>query len=86
MAEDLIFLIRSGKPRTGTPLLYRGRSSRSIDATATVVEGGLRMMGWPSTTLSGTARAIIGKPVDGWTSGCPARSRRARCARTRRPV
>ena len=66
MAEDLISLIRSGKLRVGTILLHRGRSGGYTDATATVVEGGLRMGGRIFSTPSGAARAITGKPVDGW--------------------
>jgi len=66
MAEDLISLIRSGRLRVGTILLHRGRSGRSTSATATVVERGLQMRGQTFSTPSGAARAITGKPVDGW--------------------
>ncbi len=72
MAEDLISLISSGKLRVGTTLLHRGRPGRSThpgrstDATATVVEEGLRMRGRIFSTPSGAAKAITGKPVDGW--------------------
>ena len=59
-------LIRSGKLRLGVTVLHRGRSGRGTDATATVVEQGLRMRGRIFSTPSGAARAITGKPVDGW--------------------
>jgi Restriction Enzyme Adenine Methylase Associated len=66
MPEALITLIRSGKLQVGTTQLHRGRSSSGKDATATVVEEGLRMRGRTFTTPSAAAKAITGKPVDGW--------------------
>lgn len=66
MSEDLVTLIRSGKMQAGTTLLHGGRSSSGKDATATVVEEGLRMRGRTFTTPSAAAKAITGKPADGW--------------------
>ena len=66
MADDLISLIRSGKLKVGTTVLHRGRPRSGNDATATVVEDGLRMSGRTFATPSAAAKAVTGKPVDGW--------------------
>ncbi len=66
MAEDLISLIRSGRLAVGTTVVHGSRGGSANAATATVVQEGLRLRGRVYSTPSGAARAITGKPVDGW--------------------
>jgi hypothetical protein len=66
MTDDLLALISSGKLPSGTTLRHSFRGSGGDYITSTVVKDGIRIKGETYKTPSGAARAVTGKPVDGW--------------------
>lgn len=66
MTENLRALITSGKLPSGTELYHRGRPNSARTVTATVAEYGIRFRGRTFDTPSGAAKAVTGRPVDGW--------------------
>jgi hypothetical protein len=66
MTDNLQGLIRDGKLRPGTKLHHTGRRFPPGAAEAKVEAGGIRLHASVYRTPSAAARAITGKPVDGW--------------------
>lgn len=66
MAEDLLSLIRSAKLRSGTTLHHQRRRRGERAVTARVVEDGIHFSGRTYSSPSAAAKAITGRPVDGW--------------------
>jgi hypothetical protein len=66
MAENLLQLITSGKLRGGTTLHHHGRQHALRAVTATVVANGISFGGRTYSSPSAAAKAITGRPVDGW--------------------
>jgi hypothetical protein len=64
--DDLADLIAAGALTVGTTLHHHGRSAARRHVTATVVDAGLRYGDRIYRTPSAAARAITGRPVDGW--------------------
>jgi len=62
--DELRDLILHGRLKIGTALTHPGRAYP--DAHAIVVEGGIKVRNSVYTTPSAAARAITGRPVDGW--------------------
>lgn len=66
MAVDLQNLISAGKLPKGTVLTHTPRRYAEREAKATVVDQGIRLGTRVYSTPSAAAKAITGKPVDGW--------------------
>jgi hypothetical protein len=66
MAENLLSLIASGKLSSGTQLHHEARKRAELTVTATVTNNGILFRGRTFTSPSGAARAVTGRPVDGW--------------------
>jgi RAMA domain-containing protein/DUF2924 family protein len=64
--QELLVLIGSGRLAIGATLFHQARRYHDRNVTATVVKEGLRVRGKVYGTPSAAARAITGKPVDGW--------------------
>ncbi len=64
--EELLALIASGRLAVGVTLFHQARRHPDRNVTATVVKEGLRVRSKVYGTPSAAARAITGKPVDGW--------------------
>jgi len=63
---ELLALISSGRLAIGVTLVHQARRHSDRNVTATVVKEGLQVGSKVYGTPSGAARAITGKPVDGW--------------------
>ncbi len=79
-------LIMSGKLPSGTELHHQGRRYVARTVTATVAKDGIRFGGQTYLSPSGAARAITGRPVNGWVfwklpSGKPLGTLRTNLAR-----
>lgn len=68
MAQTLLDLIRRGSLAQGTELTHLGvvDGRRSVTAVAEVVGDGLRVKTRTFSSPSAAAKAITGRPVDGW--------------------
>jgi hypothetical protein len=64
--QQLLALIASGRLAIGATLFHQARRHPDRNVTATVVKEGLRVRNTIYGTPSAAARAITGKPVDGW--------------------
>jgi hypothetical protein len=66
MTDTLQGLIRDGKLAPGTRLHHGGRRFKQREVEGKVEAGGIRFQSEVYRTPSAAARAITGKPVDGW--------------------
>ncbi len=64
--EELVGLIASGRLAVGVTLFHQARRHPDRNVTATVVKECLRVRSKVYGMPSAAARAITGKPVDGW--------------------
>jgi hypothetical protein len=64
--DELLTLIRTGRLSVGTTLRHSARSRHERNVTAKVTQDGIRVGGRTYDTPSGAAKAVTGKPVDGW--------------------
>jgi site-specific DNA-methyltransferase (adenine-specific) len=67
--EELGILIRTGKLKPGTMLHHTARRRSEWNVSAKVVEDGLQVRGKGRVynSPSAAARAVTGRPVNGWT-------------------
>lgn len=66
MAEDLRSLILTGKLPLGTTLYHQARRYSDRNVEAKVVREGLQVGHASYSSPSAAARAVTGRPVDGW--------------------
>jgi hypothetical protein len=64
--QSFLELLAAGHVALGTELVHVGRRHPRHDASAVVVRGGIQVGSTVFASPSGAARAITGKPEDGW--------------------